>query len=121
MSDSISGNYDLKILMGRIEEAGATIKEKEAERLPEVTVGTDGSGFERTNEGSSERYSVKAGFNWEIDLWGKKKHAAQAVMAEYKASQADYRAGYLKLVSELALAYFKIRQKNEQAGLNKKF
>jgi NodT family efflux transporter outer membrane factor (OMF) lipoprotein len=120
VSESITGSYDLKILMGRIEEAGATIKEKEAERLPEVTVGTNGN-FSRTNEGSVESYSAKAGFNWEIDLWGKKKHSAQAVMAEYKASQADYRAGYLKLVSELALAYFRIRQKDEQAGLNRKF
>ncbi len=95
--------------MGHIEKAGATIKERKAERLPQIDVGTSGSEFGRTNEGSSEMYSVKAGFNWEIDLWGKKKHAAQAVMAEYKASKADYRAGYLKLVSELALAYFKIR------------
>ena len=60
----------------------------------------------------------------EIDLWGKARKGIRAQQAEYKASEADYRAGYLSLISEVASTYFQIRQFDEQiarqqAGLAK--
>jgi len=126
VSACIAGNYDLKIMMGNIQKAGATIKEAKAAQLPNVNVNADGN-FSRSNArgaanaGSTESYSANAGFKWEIDLWGKNKHTSQAVVAQYKASKADYRAGYLGIVSNIASAYFNIRQKDEQTRLTDKF
>ncbi len=39
-------------------------------------------------------------------MWGKVERGAQAQTAEYRASEADWRAGYLKLVSDVSTTYF---------------
>jgi len=39
-------------------------------------------------------------------VWGKVERGAQAQTAEYRASEADWRAGYLTLVSDVSTTYF---------------
>ncbi|MGZ3846414.1 MAG: TolC family protein [Flavisolibacter sp.] len=49
-----------------------------------------------------------------MDVWGKVEKGVQAQKAEYKASEADWRAGYLTLVSSVSTTYFQILQFDEQ-------
>jgi outer membrane protein, multidrug efflux system len=125
VKDAITGSYDLKILLGRIREAGATVTETGADRLPEVGVSTAGD-ITRTEEqgpdsGTIESYTLRGELSWEADIWGKKKRAYLATKAGYQARGADYRAGYLKLVAEVAQAYFQLRQKNKESSITEKF
>lgn len=123
---AISGNFDLKILLGRIQEAGATIKESKAALLPSAELTTTAD-FARTVPGGTsspqdiQNFSVRAGVSWELDIWGKNKSGYLASKASYSASQADYRAGYLKLVSELAKTYFRIREVDEISEITENF
>jgi multidrug efflux system outer membrane protein len=111
---SIHGNYDLKILAARIELAGASVELAEAARLPQILGGmstqySTGSGsFQSLNQNEFIQ------LNWEIDIWGKLLKGVKSREAEVRATEADWRAGYLSLVSSVASQYFQIRQFDEQ-------
>lgn len=125
VNDAITGSYDLKILLGRIREAGATMRESGADRFPEVGVSAAGDITKTEGQGSAsgttESYALRGELSWEADIWGKKKRAYLATKAGYQAREADYRAGYLKLVAEVAQAYFQLRQKNKETNITEKF
>jgi NodT family efflux transporter outer membrane factor (OMF) lipoprotein len=126
VNDAVAGNYDLKILLGRIREAGATMKIVRADRFPQAGVSA-GANITKTGgeasyiSGTSEEYSLGGQLSWELDIWGKKKRAFLATKAGYQAKEADYRAGYLKLISEVGQAYFGLRQKYKEIVLTEKF
>lgn len=129
VKEAIAGNYDLKILLGRIREAGATIKETRAELFPEAVASAGGEitknngqdSTEGAESGTTESYTLRAEISWEADIWGKKKRAHLATKAGYQAREADYRAGYLKLVTEVAQAYFQLRQKYKEIHITENF
>lgn len=52
--------------------------------------------------------------SWDIDIWGKVEKGVQAQKAEFHASEADWRAGYLELVANVSSTYFQILQFDDQ-------
>ncbi|MEN8130357.1 MAG: efflux transporter outer membrane subunit [Pseudomonadota bacterium] len=121
VKQSITGNQNLRIFAARIEDAGANIKVDRASLFP--TIGADATAtFSRTVgsenfEGDSiqKSYTAKvADLNWELDIWGKTRKGVNSSKAGYKASEWDWRATYLTLVSDVASRYFLIRQLDEQ-------
>jgi NodT family efflux transporter outer membrane factor (OMF) lipoprotein len=62
----------------------------------------------------AKQYNVAAQVNWDIDIWGKVEKGVQAQKAEFHASEADWRAGYLELVANVASTYFQILQFDDQ-------
>jgi len=126
---AISGSFDLKILAGRIEQAGGSMAQSKAGLLPTVNASI-GGGLSRSqskqDDGSYQIQNAKdikigGGISWEIDIWGKNKKAYLSSDATHKATEAEYRAGYLKLVSDVAQAYFQLRQIDRQAGMTRGF
>ncbi|MGB0126595.1 MAG: efflux transporter outer membrane subunit [Rhodocyclaceae bacterium] len=114
VNKAIAGNFDLKVLAARIGVANAQIGEARAGALPVVDVG-GGASFEKsTGQKSSKQFSLASQLNWEIDIWGKVEKGVQAQTAEFRASEADWRAGYLTLVSNVSTTYFQIAQFDEQ-------
>lgn len=126
IEDAIKGSYDLKILLARIDETWANITTNKADLLP--SVGLDiGSEFTRSvPEGfpsaiDTQSLSANIGVSWELDIWGKNRRGYLASKASFEASQADYKAGYLKLVSDIASTYFQIREIDEKLSIRNKF
>jgi multidrug efflux system outer membrane protein len=111
---AISGNIDIKILAARTGVAKAAISQAKAGLLPTVTGGEGTDTFKVTGSPQSTKYSAGVEASWELDVWGKVRKGVDAQEAEYKASEADWRAGYLTLVSDVGSAYFQIRQFDEQ-------
>ncbi|MGI9335553.1 MAG: efflux transporter outer membrane subunit [Gammaproteobacteria bacterium] len=111
---AIAGNFDIKILANRIEVARAGIGLERAGLLPRVNAALGIEYDKTTGLDSSTTYSAAGFANWEIDIWGKVQKAVSAQEAQYEASEADWRAGYLTLVSEVAGKYTLIRQFDEQ-------
>jgi multidrug efflux system outer membrane protein len=109
-----AGNIDIQILAARTGVAQAAISQAKAGLLPTLTGGQGTDTFQSTGRSRTTQYSAASELSWEIDIWGKVRKGVQAQDAEYKASEADWRAGYLTLVSEVATAYFQIRQFDEQ-------
>lgn len=110
VNSAIQDSYDLKILLTRINAAGAMIDQSEASLYPSLDFNASGNFGSTADQGSTTSYRTGGELNWEFDLWGKNSKKVAATTAEQKAVKADYRAGYLKLVSDVGVAYFTIRQ-----------
>ena len=122
---AIAQGIDLKILAARIEQERAVLGQERASRLPTVSATTQASLSRSRTEilpgtfadpATTHQYSAQGAVNWEIDVWGKLRKGIEAQQASFRASQADWRAGYLTLVSDVASTYFLIRQLDEQRG-----
>ena len=111
---AITGNFDIKILAARIGVADAQIDEARAGALPTLDIGAGASFEKTTGQKFSKQFNLATQVNWELDIWGKVEKGVQAQTAEYRASEADWRAGYLKLVADVSNTYFQILQLDEQ-------
>jgi NodT family efflux transporter outer membrane factor (OMF) lipoprotein len=117
---AIAGNFDLKVLAARTRVAGALIGESKAGGMPVVDVGA-GAIFEKsTGRKTSQRYDLGTQVSWELDIWGKFEKGVQAQTAEFRATEADWRAGYLTLVAAVSTTYFQILQLDEQIGAQRR-
>jgi NodT family efflux transporter outer membrane factor (OMF) lipoprotein len=111
---AIAGNFDLKILASRIGVANAQIAEVRAGAQPSVDLGA-GSSLEKTrNQRFSKTLNFGTQVNWDLDVWGQVEKGVQAQAAEFRATEADWRAGYLTLAASVSTTYFQIRQLDEQ-------
>ena len=111
---AIADNIDIRILAARSGVAQAGIDQASAGLLPTLTGGAGTDTTKVTGSPQSTKYSTGAEASWELDIWGKVRKGVDAQEAEYQASEADWRAGYLTLVSQVGSAYFQIRQFDEQ-------
>lgn len=119
VTKSIQGNLDLKILAARLRVAGAQIGEARAGALPTLDAGAGASFEKTTGQKFTKQFNLGTQVNWDIDIWGKVDKGVQAQAAEYKASEADWRAGYLNLVSDVSTTYFQILQLDQQLDQQK--
>jgi NodT family efflux transporter outer membrane factor (OMF) lipoprotein len=111
---AVGGNIDVKILAARMQVANAQIGEARAGALPTIDAGAGVSIEKSTGQRTSKQFNLGTQVNWDIDIWGKVEKGVQAQRAEYSATEADWRAGYLKLVSDVSTTYFQILQFDEQ-------
>ncbi|WP_251031720.1 efflux transporter outer membrane subunit [Paraburkholderia strydomiana] len=117
---AISGNFDIKVLAARIDVASTQIGEAKAGALPTMDLGAGASFQKTTGQTFTKQYNVAAQVNWDIDIWGKVEKGVQAQKAEFHASEADWRAGYLELVSNVSSTYFQLLQFDDQIDQQQK-
>lgn len=110
---ALSESIDIRILAARIEVARAGIGQAEAGALPSLSAIGGVDRFTHSQAENTTRYSLASEANWELDIWGKIRKGVEAQGAEFKATEADWRAGYLTLVTDVAALYFRIRQFDE--------
>lgn len=113
IEQALSANLDLRLLAARIEAAGAVIGQERARALPSISAETGLNSQKVDGSDIADQYAVSGTLNWEIDIWGRVRKGAMAQEAEFRASQADWRAGYLTLVSDVSTNYFEIRRSDE--------
>lgn len=111
---ALDSNFDLKVLAARIRVAGAEIGEARAGALPTLDAGAGASFEKSTGQKFSKQFNLGTQVNWEIDVWGRVAKGVEAQSATFKATEADWRAGYLSLVSDVSTTYFQILQFDEQ-------
>lgn len=116
VSKAIGNNLDLKALASRISVAKAQIGEARAGGLPTVDLAA-GSNFQKTNhQNFSKQFSLGTQVSWDVDVWGAVEKGAQGQTAEFHATEADWRAGYLQVVADVSSTYFQILSLDEQIG-----
>ena len=120
VSKAIAGNFDIKILAARISVVGGQVNEARAGALPTADLGAGAEFVKSTRQNFSKQYNVATQVNWDIDIWGAVEKGVQAQKAEYRASEADWRAGYLTLVSDVSTTYFQILQFDDQIDQQEK-
>jgi multidrug efflux system outer membrane protein len=111
---AIGSNIDLKILAARIEVASAQLGEARTGALPTVDAGAGASFDKSTGRPLSKQFNLGTQTSWDVDVWGKVAKGVQAQSAEFKASEADWRAAYLTMVSDVSTSYFQILTFDEQ-------
>ena len=113
---AVAGNVDIAVLAARIQIAAAAIDEARAGALPTAQATASASYQKSTGQPLAQQFSLGTQLNWEVDVWGKVAKGVQAQKAGYRASEADWRAGYLALAANVSTAYFQILQFDEQIG-----
>jgi len=121
IEEALRNGYDVRIATARVEEARARYGIAGAARYPQV--GYEGqfarerfSGFQPgapANGAVSDVISANVNVSWEVDLWGRVRRLNEAAKAQYLASEEGRRGVTLSLVSEVATAYFDLRQLDE--------
>lgn len=114
IAQAIANNQDLQVLAARTSVAEASISQARATRLPTVDAALGANYTKTQGVGANTQTSYAGAVAWEADIWGKLKKGVKAQEAGFQASDADWRAGYLTLVSDVATTYFQIRQFDEQ-------
>lgn len=117
IEEAILNNYDLKIVLEKIEGSRAFYRIKKADLFPEINLS---SYFIRSKlsqsffkgpfiKDSSFNY-FKIGFDaiWEIDLFGKKKREKETAFYKVSEQIEDLRDVYITLISDIAKNYIDI-------------
>jgi NodT family efflux transporter outer membrane factor (OMF) lipoprotein len=111
---AIVSSIDLKLLVARIDAAAAQLGEAKTAGLPTLDLGAGTSYEKSTGQRFAKTFNVGTQVNWDLDVWGRATQGVQAQTAEFHASEAEWRAGYLTLVANVSTTYFKILQFDEQ-------
>ena len=118
---AIEQNLDLKIAIARIEQSKAILGFNKANMLPFVdyTVTARANDFNRTATDAevafpSSSYSILGNVSWEIDLWGKLRHANRAAYADLLATDEDRKSLYISMIAQVAELYFQLRGLDER-------
>jgi len=120
VAKAIEGNIDLEVLAARISVANAQIAEARAGSLPTVDVATGGNFQKSTGSALTKQFAVGTQVSWDIDVWGKTKKGVEGQTAEFHATEADWRAGYLQIAADVSTTYFLILQLDEQVEEQKR-
>lgn len=120
---AIAHNHDLRVAVGRLEQARAIARLSRKDLFPTITAG---AGYTETRASESQAPGLSreqrdgefydAGFDafWELDLFGRARRGAQASRAEAQAIAADLTALQVTVAAEVARAYFELRGLQEQ-------
>jgi NodT family efflux transporter outer membrane factor (OMF) lipoprotein len=122
----LEANLDLRQAAERVQRSRALAAGARAERMPSGGVGLGAraqqlsrfeapgaTGEQRRNESAS----ATASLSWEIDLFGRLRHAAQAADARARAVEADAAAMRLAIAAEIAQAWFGLNGTRAQMQL----
>ena len=127
IKEAIDQNLDLKIAVARIEQSRAVLGFNRANLLPAI----DYSARARANDlrdVSSDAgvtfpvnsFSLLGNVSWEIDLWGKLRHANRAALAELIATEQDRKSLYISMVAQVAELYFQLRGLDERLTITQR-
>jgi outer membrane protein, multidrug efflux system len=114
VAQAIAGNIDLKVLSARIDVAHAQIAEARAGSQPSADVATGASLQKTSGLPLAKEFSAGTQVSWDLDIWGKTRKGVEGQTAEFHASEADWRAGYLQIVADVSMTYFQILELDEQ-------
>ena len=113
---ALTQNYDLRIAVTRILDARAQLTSTRAAQFPFVDA--NGSAIYNRTEGDRPVSEFKeivsplgsVDLSFEIDVWGRLRRATEAARAELLASEEARRTVVITLVSDVASAYFQLRE-----------
>ncbi len=115
VAEALKNGYETRLAASRVEEARARYGVARSDLFP---VAGYQAGWERTrldqfaNPGNKTdtKWTAKVGFSWELDLWGRIRRLNEAARARYLATEEARRGVLLSLTSDVATAYFELRE-----------
>ncbi len=77
-------------------------------QLQELGLGEEALPFELSDRLSLATYELSAGFAYELDFWGRVRNDALSAGAEYLASESDFHAARIGILSETIAVWFEM-------------
>ncbi|MDY0077763.1 MAG: efflux transporter outer membrane subunit [Bacteroidales bacterium] len=119
---ALTNNYDVMMAMSRIEQAALASGVAKADFWPQISYQAgisrgDFTGGSQMPVISNNAFGVGL-LNWELDLWGKYRHAQHAANANFAASRFAYQATMLAIESETARLYFQLLDYRERLRIS---
>ncbi|MEI6061331.1 MAG: efflux transporter outer membrane subunit [Bacteroidota bacterium] len=102
---ALKNNYNLGSAVIRIEQSRASFGIARADMLPSFGY----SAQAELNDPSKDAFSLMGTASWEIDFWGKLRHAKKAAYAQLLASEEGMKTISTTLISDVASYYFQLR------------
>lgn len=125
IDQALTHGFDVRIAAARVEEARARYGVARSQFFPQVDYQT---GFQRTKRdqftdptrSTRNAWSLEAGLSWELDLWGRIRRLNESAKAGYLATEEAQRGVMLSLVSDVATAYFELRELDVELEIAKR-
>jgi len=125
---AFTNNYDLRIILTRVDQARALQMQARSQFLPQAGYVGEASRGRNTfldlpiPNGGQTMNSFLGGFGalWEIDLWGRVRRMNEAARANFMATQEGRRTVMISVVSGVARAYFELLELDDQLGIAKR-
>lgn len=124
---AIDSNLDLSIAISRVEEAKAILGYNQANMFPFFDYSARGraSDFGSSAEGAAIAFtpnsvSLLGNVSWEIDVWGKLRHANRAAYADLVSTDETRKSVYISLVAQVAELYFNLRGLDDRMEITRK-
>jgi len=130
---ALSQNYDLRDAIVRVEAAQANLGLTRSNQFPNVDANAGISTNRVSRNGStalpaffvpSQNRTFGAAtlslLSFEVDLWGRLRRATEAARADLLSAEENRKAVMTTLVSEVASAYFSLRELDYQLDISKR-
>jgi multidrug efflux system outer membrane protein len=122
VTTALADGFDSRLAAARVEEARALYGAAKGDLYP--AVGYRG-GYEKSRADQFSnpqgdvrtKWTAELGFQWEIDLFGRIRRQTEAARARYLASEEARRAVQLSLLSDVATAYFELRELDTELAI----
>jgi hypothetical protein len=115
IDEALRDGFDARIAAARVEQARARYGIAGSQRFPEIEYAAGylyghTSKFATPSDVTGGVIVANVNANWEIDLWGRIRRLSEAARADYLATEEARRGVLLSLISEVAAAYFDLRE-----------
>ena len=114
---ALAENRDLKIAMSRISEAQSNVVYNRADMLPQFGYQGNANFAKSIDTEGDESSKLFNGFGmvaWELDFWGRYRHATRAAKSQVLASEEAGKVLTTTLVAQVASLYFQLRGLDQQ-------
>ena len=105
ISQALDTNTNLKIAVLRVQQSRSAYSNSKASQWPSIGYSASAS----INDPADDNFNLLGTASWEIDFWGKIRHAKRAAYAEMLASEEGLKTVKTTLVSDVASLYFYMR------------
>ncbi len=128
LDQAVAGSPDLQIAIDRLLIARDGLKGARAHQYPSLSINgapPDPIYSQALSINNGRRldvdpslYALSLDASYELDFWGRVSNSVKAAQSDYQASVFDAGTAYIGLRSEVARAYFDVRELDEEIALS---
>jgi multidrug efflux system outer membrane protein len=125
IEEALRNGYDVRLAAARVDEARARYGIAGSLYYPGVGYSaglsrTHTSAYSTPGDVTGNQVTANALLSWEIDVWGRIRRMNEAARAQYLATEEGRRAVELSLVSDVASAYFDLRELDAELEISRR-
>jgi multidrug efflux system outer membrane protein len=125
IEESLQNGFDARIAAARVEEGRARYGIAQSQFFPQLDYQ---AGFQRGRQNqilnpskqTQSVWTIQGNLTWEMDLWGRIRRLNESAKAGYLATEEARRGVLLSLVSDVATAYFQLRELDAELEIAKR-